>query len=143
MMNKGNLDISLEDFVELKCRPKAYDSLIITITDTGSLCMNGKLREKLKDTDGYVKVRIFKTEDLKLIAIRNEFEDEEFKFPKNGVIKYPELLEELKFKGFLIPAKYVVEWNDNLNMWVGKLTEVSAAPRVKGRGKYERKNVRL
>lgn len=142
-MNKRDFDISLSDFVELKCRPRAYDSLIVTITDTGSLCLNGKLREKLQDTDGYVKVRIFNTEDLKFIAIRNGSEDEEFKFPKNEVIKYPELLGELKGKGFLIPAKYIVEWNENLNMWVGKLKEVSAAPRVKRRGKNEYKNVRL
>ena len=46
-MNRGDIDISLSDFKEFKCRQRVYDRLIVSITDAGSLCLNGKLGEKL------------------------------------------------------------------------------------------------
>ena len=45
----------------------------------------------------------------------------------------------LEKKGYAVPAKYIVEWNEKAQMWVGVLQEVTEAPQIQKRRKTNEK----
>lgn len=132
-MRGSETDVSLLKLTKLERPGKRYDNMVLTITEKGNLSLNGKLRQKIQEDDGHVRVNIWITEDLKIVAIKKE-ENPNFIFPKNGVMKYPELLCKLSKIGYRIPAQYIVEWNEKANMWIGVLQEIPEAPKLMKRG---------
>ena len=133
--------LKFSDFIRLEGQKNRYDQMTISITEKGMLSLNSKLKDELAKEGGHVQVNIFKTIDLKMIGIKCD-EDPQFKFPKTGSIKYPILLKEVQQKGYGIPAKYIVHWNKELDMWIGVLQEVPELPKLnKRRGKIEKKNI--
>lgn len=141
-MRGSEIDITCLDLIKLEKPKKRYDDMIISVTEKGKLCLNGKLRQEMQKRGGYSKVSIVVTQDSKIIGIKQD-ENSDFQFPKSGIVQHLQILCMLNKQGYNVPAKYIVEWNERGSMWVGVLQEVAEAPQIKRKQRSEKKYIRV
>ena len=110
-------NIPLEEFNIIISPPtNRLESMSINIYADGKFNMNGKLSEKL----GSKSLEIRFSEDCRYICL---LDNGNISFPKNGCKKIPEVVEILKKKNILFPAKYEMQYSDNTKSWQGVYTE--------------------
>lgn len=105
------------------------EELYISITEKGDMAFNSRLCEKLFGDDKKRAVRVYITDDMKIIAVQYDPKSD-FIIPRDKRKKYEEFARKLEKKGYNVPAKYIVEWNEHMNAWVGVLREVAEAPQL-------------
>ncbi len=134
-MRGREIDISLSDMKDWTPLERRSDTMKVTALHTGEIVLGAELRRCISNklNDKGMNVKIYATDDMKVLAIRPDFQSK-FKYPKNGRRNFKEYVGNLKLKGYKIPAVYNVEWNEQLQSWVGILQEVAERPQlIKGR----------
>lgn len=134
-MRGSEINIDLSEMTELEGPVKWYDRLILSVTARGEVVLNAKFRQALQgEKEGKIGVNIFVTNDWKIIGIVQDG-DPKILFSERGHLKYMAWTQMLDKKGYALPAKYIIEWNEKAQMWVGVLQEVAEAPKVQRKRK--------
>ena len=136
-MRPSEVTIDLIKFNKLKAPVKHNNEMFLNINETRNVTLNGILFNTLKDAKGWVHIDIFASDDYKTIALIST-ENSTYVFNKSRSLKANEFAYELEKRGYPIPAKYLVEWTENANCYVGLLQIVAAAPKISRRKKVEK-----
>ena len=132
-MRGSQIDINLSEMIKLEEPKKWYEKFILSVSARGELTLNPQFKRKLQgEKMGRIGVNIYISNDYKIIGIIED-EDSKFTFSENGRLKYAAWTQMLEKKGYAVPAKYIVEWNEKAQMWVGILQEVAEVPQISKR----------
>lgn len=134
-MRGSEVVISLSDMNLLIPSVKRINTMKIRALETGEIVLGADLRKRLteKMPNGW-KVRLYATDDMKIMALHPD-EQSDYKFSKEGRRVFKEEVDKIKKKGYKFPAIYNVEWNEQLQSWVGILQEVAESPVLIKRGR--------
>lgn len=130
-MNTTKLDLSLLRVLAApSIRGKEF---ALNITEKRYMTMTRNLYEAFsaKASDGHATLRVDDT--LKQLYISPDRKGN-FHFSKTNRIPYSEFSHELEQKGYALPAKYIVSWDEELQSFVGNLQVVCQAPALPKRG---------
>ena len=134
-MRGSEVTLSLEEMKLWTPLFRRSDTMKITALNNGEISLGAALRRSMdKKMGGEWKVDIYATDDMKIMALQPN-EEGKFRYPKNGRRVFRDYVFELKKKGYKIPATYEVEWNEQLQSWVGVLKEVAESPHLIKRGR--------
>ena len=138
-MRGSQVDINLSEMIKLEEPKKWYEKFMVSVSVRGEVTLNPQFKRKLQgEEQGRIGVNIYRSNDYKIIGIIED-KDSKFTFSENGRLKYAEWAQMLEKKGYAVPAKYIVEWNEKAQMWVGVLQEVTEAPQIQKRRKTNEK----
>lgn len=107
--------IDVSQFEEIIPSPKP-SQLAINITTSGFVNLNEKLRNKMQLSEVGLSVNKDGTQ-----IILNPQTNNPFKVLKSGSIKATECTRRLASKGVILPARYEAEWDEDAQIWIGKL----------------------
>lgn len=112
-----NIDLSKFHLVEPT--PNRITCLAFSVMADGTLRMNGKLQLQFKKSH----VCIFTDDTGKQILLQEVTNEQTCArlVPKSGTVRAVELLPILKNNKTAIPARYHVEWNEGVQMWLGEV----------------------
>ncbi len=95
------------------------------ITSDGKMGMNSVLLKEMKEKTDDMQVTFYRSEDYKnIIMVNSVQENSKFRFHRDGRLKHAEFTSGLLECGYKLPAKYVVERDEERDCWVGLLEEV-------------------
>ena len=116
-------DLSTMIAVEMP-RNSRNPGMQLRISEKNRLNMNGKLLQDVKKRNSILQFRFLHQEDYKKIAFQNLPEAKDaFRFHADGTIVHPDFVNELRARGYRIPAVYLFEWIEDKNAWVGVLQD--------------------
>ena len=101
----------------------------------GRLILNGRLAAEL----GGKPVQIKFTGDAKHLCIMESDSEKAVRFPKNGSKRLPSALEHLKGHKIALPARYEVNYNEELAIWQGDYSENPPVAKPKGQTSLKQK----
>lgn len=132
-MRGSEVEINLENMKAWTPSGRASDTMKISVCASGALGLGAELRkamsEKMQDS---CNMSIYATDDMKVLVLHPDAESD-FRYPKSGRRMFRGYVNELKRKGYNIPAVYRVEWNEKAQSWVGILQEVAECPKLENR----------
>ena len=123
MENKTTTKRKLEDIIDLKKyyvshgTKRLYEKKLV-VKQNGQLSMNSTF---MKATDERTFTIALSMDLNELLMIPNC--TEEVRFAKNGRTKDVELVKEIWKKKLPEQIEYIMKWNDENDMWVGKLNK--------------------
>lgn len=135
-MRGSEIDIPLSEMRKWEMGTRYSDTMKIMAFQNGEISFGAALRKSMEEKLGNDwKIEFYSMEDMKVLAVHPN-EQSGFRYPKNGRRSFKTYVEELKRKGYAVPAVYNVEWNEKMQPWVGVLQEVAECPQLmKGRRK--------
>ncbi|MCU6762760.1 Uncharacterised protein [uncultured Roseburia sp.] len=113
---KNKIDWS--NFFVLEPARKQQDELRVSVTSKGCINLNSKLQQKVSNN----KFEIILSRDCRAMLL-NPNGEIMHTFTKAGTATNREILSLLEAKKIKLPAYYIMEWNEELNMWSGILSE--------------------
>ena len=123
MKKEFECDLSTMIAVEMP-RNSRNPGMQLRISEKNRLSMSGKLLQDVKKRNSMLQFRFLHREDYKKIAFENLPEAKDvFKFRADGITVHPDFVNELKVRGYRIPAVYLVEWIEDKNAWIGVLQD--------------------
>ena len=97
----------------------------LCVASDGKMGMNSVLLKEMKEKTADMQVTFYRSEDYKKIIMLNSVqENSKFRFHRDGKLKHAEFASGLLECGYNLPAKYVVERDEEQDCWVGSLEEV-------------------
>lgn len=102
----------------------------IQVNRQGEAYFGKPLLDALKTEKEQIWVEFSHSEDYRIIEIKKDQEEADFRIPLSGRMKFQEWKEELQNLGYGIPAEYRMGWNEERKSWIGRLQEVAEAPMV-------------
>ena len=136
-MRPSEITIDLSKFNKLKAPVKHNNEMFLNINETRNITLNSILFNTLKNAKDWVHIDIFASDDFKTIALIPS-ENSSYVFNKSRSLRANEFAYELEKRGYPILAKYLIEWNEKANCYVGLLQIVAAAPKISRRKKVEK-----
>lgn len=130
MVRPETANLKIDEMKVMEMPGRGSDKLMVTVNEQGFFTVGTGLLRKLKLMFPELEMEIRRSDDARFLVFR-EAESYKFMIGKTGHFKYTEFMETLKGKGYHLPARYVVGWNDRMNAWVGVLQEVEEAPDVR------------
>lgn len=121
-MNTQKIDLSEMNLLEMPERGNRRKE--VRVNEKGEIMLSAYLRQKIFDKEERHFIKYYYTDDYRTIALQAS-DDEGLKFPKSGKLKYQAYANKLEVLGYKLPVKYRVEWNEEIQAWVGTLQEVS------------------
>ncbi len=106
------IDLSQFDSIE----PPKIPQYIVNATLSGNLSLNDKLKNEISCSE--IGIRVNK--DGSMILIEPNKKDG-YKILKSGSIRAETVTRELTKRGVSIPASYKLEWDNEINMWIGTI----------------------
>ena len=110
------MSINLNDFEVVQPSTRGQRKLVISVLKNGTVNFNQKLMEKFPQRE--VEIRI--SSDAKKLLIKDQG-DVIIKLPKSGSIKNPNIIQRLEKNRVKFPIYYVIDWEEDLSMWLGEL----------------------
>lgn len=125
-MRPRDMEFNVEELILMKMpENNRYPKMAVSVTTEKFIRLNETLRKKLEEDTDELKMEIRVSRDCKIIVLRNgESESEKIKFHKDGKLRNVEFADQLIELGYALPARYIIEWNDKIQAWVGILEEV-------------------
>lgn len=109
--------IHLEEFSIVLPPATRKKSLALSVMLDGTIRINGKLLQEMSAQ--YLFIRRH-TDGKTILLQKTDQEEQAYMLPKTGTVKSDILQEELQQCNIPIPARYIVQWDDSINMWVGE-----------------------
>lgn len=110
------INLNSDDYTLLKPLPAKYNRMIFTVKENGEMKMNSTLMNKIKERE----IEIFISKDSRTIVL-NPLGSYTHKFTKAGTAKNKEIVSVLKRLRLKFPICYVVDWNESIGAWEGKM----------------------
>lgn len=97
----------------------------LCVTSDGKMGMNSILLKEMKEKTDNMQVTFYRSEDyMNIIMVNSVQENSIFRFHRDGRLKHIEFTSGLLECGYKLPAKYVVERDEERDCWFGLLEEV-------------------
>lgn len=130
MIRPETAELNIDEMEIMEMPGRAGGKLTVSVDAKGFFTVSTALLRKLKLMFPELEMEIRKSKDARFLVFR-EAESYKFMLGKTGHFIYTDFMEELKAKGYNLPARYTVAWNSGMNAWVGILQEVEEAPDVR------------
>jgi len=105
---------------------------MLYIAGDGKMGMNSVLLKEMKEKTDDMQVTFYRSEDYKKIIMVNSVQENcKFRFHRDGKLKHTEFISGLLECGYNLPAKYVVERDEEHDCWIGSLEEVPELKNLK------------
>jgi len=117
---------------------------MLYIAGDGKMGMNSVLLKEMKEKTDDMQVMFYRSEDYKRIIMMNSAQDNgKFRFHRDGKLKHTEFSMGLSEHGYKLPAKYVIERDEERDCGVGLLEEVPELknPKMLVKNATEKKSV--
>lgn len=132
-MNAAGVKIDLSDFHEILAEPNRWNVLAITANASGHISPNANMRNKLQWKEVVFSVNSTANQ---LLIKQHTNESNYSVVPPKSAIAASKITQELVRRGVRLPARYVMYWDDECQLWLGILDKAS----VRGfKGKNRRK----
>ena len=111
--------IDISQFKLINAVPARTKALAFSVGIDGTIRINGKLIQKLQAKH----INILSGPDGTVILLRAVSPDvsEACHVSKDGKVHIPDLMKTLRELAINLPARYVVEWNEDEEIWQGEL----------------------
>ena len=110
------MNINLEDFGVIQPSLGRQRAMVISVLKDGSVNFNSRLMEKFPMREVEIKMDA----EARRILINDEG-NVIIKLNKNGRIKNYNIIQLLEKNKIKFPAYYVVNWKEEISMWLGEL----------------------
>lgn len=110
------VNLNWNDFFVLKPDDLRSREMRLTITDKGEIRFNSQLHKQLPNK----KIQIIFSKDYRILLLNPDGEDAHI-FTKAGTTKNRELIDAFLKLKLKFPVSYAVKWDEEYNMWKGKL----------------------
>ncbi len=128
---KNGQDFDLSDMTLLEMPSKQVSQCYATVNERGEFFLSPKLLGQLSEKSPTLELEIRKNDTYRLLSFALS-DTPNFQFPKSGRMKHKALMEQLKNRGYGLPARYLVQWEDELGIWLGRLQEIAPSPKLNG-----------
>ena len=129
-MRPGELKIDFETLIPLKTPAGYNQGMRLNVTKGGNITINKDLVNVFRpENDAKMQLSIQLTKDYKIVVLK-QIDVKGFSFNYANSIKHKEFAMELEAKGYILPVRYQVEWNEDAAAWVGIMEEVECAPSI-------------
>lgn len=133
-MDANHTKIDLSAFHEIPPEPNRLNVPAISANSSGHISLNSKMRSKLE----WKKVVFFTNLKADCILIKQYTDEEGYHVvPPKSAISASKVTQELVRRGVRLSARYVMHWDDEIQMWVGALDKSfkgnsAKKPKIKG-----------
>ncbi len=129
-MRKAKEKSEFENMIRFQMPGRGAGKMQIQVNRQGEAYFGKPLLDVLKTEKEQIWVEFSHSEDYRIIEIKKDREEADFRIPLSGRMKFQEWKEELQNLGYGIPAEYRMGWNEERKSWIGRLQEVAEAPMV-------------
>ncbi len=125
-MKPNALEIDIDKMIPLRMPlSNRNPGMTVHVSVKGILHMNSVLLRAVQERNPGMEMDFYHSDDYRVIVLTDHKKSgNPFWFHKDGRIRHREFVSELRERGYMIPTRYIVEWNPGANAWVGMLEEV-------------------
>lgn len=153
-MRPRDLDIDLSTMMTLEKPINSRNpGMVLSISEKNRISMNSVFLREVKAKVPTMLVKFLYQADYRVIALQAGQPGENvIKFHMDGTLKHCDFVNQLREAGYQIPGKYIVEWNEAQQAWIGILEEVPKLDDIntllknaskKGKSSRRRSNVEI
>lgn len=130
MVRAEELHIDIDSLRILEMPRRLGRKMFVKVNAKGYFTASPAFMEELKRMFPTMEMEIRISDDARVLVFRGP-ELYKFRMCKTGHFMHLDFMEELKKRGYILPAEYSIAWNSSMNAWVGILQEVEEAPDVR------------
>lgn len=121
LLSPGKMKIDLCNFKEISPPRRTISCCALNVSPKGQVSLNKMLMDEINQhVDSFHLGFAHHEEDKRIIALYKS-ENPNYTFSSGGGRKDVAFSQSLIEDGITLPARYVVEWNESANAWVGVL----------------------
>ncbi|HJB27156.1 MAG TPA: hypothetical protein H9662_11200 [Firmicutes bacterium] len=123
ILNPATIEINREDFEAIPEAQQMKSNCAINISPRGVISLNKSLLQQIRKHTKELKLGFECHKKDKRILLLYITDHPNYTFPEGGARKDKRFTRSLVEDGISIPARYLVEWNERANAWVGILNQ--------------------